>query len=142
MTDRGVYLLLVSVRRRRKVACGRLGRVNFAAGLYAYAGSARRGLASRLARHHRREKRLHWHIDYLLAAVGSGQVSSLAFPAPGLAECRLAQQVRASATGFVPRFGSSDCRCPSHLFYLGPAPQWRSTEKLPTRGVARRLKSS
>ena len=142
MRDGGVYLLLVNVAGRLLADCGALGRLDFEPGLYAYVGRARRGLAARLARHHRREKRLHWHIDYLLRALGSGQVSSLSLPAAGLAECRLAGLVRRSAAGLVPGFGCSDCRCPSHLFYLGASPQWRRTEKLATFGAARRRKSS
>jgi sugar fermentation stimulation protein A len=142
LRDRGVYLLLVSVPRRLGAACGALGRLEFEAGLYAYVGRARRGLASRLARHHRREKRLRWHIDYLLQAVGPGCVSSLSLPAAGLPECRLARMVLQRARGFVPRFGCSDCRCPSHLFYLEARPQWRTTAKLPTRGETRRWKSA
>ncbi len=142
MRDSGVYLLLVNVPRRLRAACGSLGRLDFEAGLYAYVGRARRGLASRLARHHRREKRLRWHIDYLLQAVGPGRVSSLSLAARGLPECRLAKLVRQQAEGWVPRFGSSDCRCPSHLLYLGSSPQWRGTEKLATFGETRRWKSA
>ncbi|HIC87065.1 MAG TPA: GIY-YIG nuclease family protein [Aquificae bacterium] len=35
-------------------------------GFFAYVGSAKNGLSKRLSRHLKKEKRLFWHIDYLL----------------------------------------------------------------------------
>jgi len=50
------------------VNVGRLGRVRFPAGWYAYVGSAYGpgGLAARISRHLRPSKPSHWHLDYLL----------------------------------------------------------------------------
>ena len=104
------------VSRQRILAIGRLGRFRFPAGRYVYTGSARRNLVARLRRHLSWDKRLRWHIDYLLAAhavkVGGVTLSRDA-------ECLLNQ--RASGDIIVPGFGASDCRahCGSHLKYLG-----------------------
>ena len=49
------------------ITVGQLGRFEFPAGWYAYAGSAHGpgGLGARLSRHVRSQKTLHWHADYL-----------------------------------------------------------------------------
>lgn len=126
-----------------------------------YVGSAMGGLAARLARHHRAGKRLHWHIDYLLHDPGTRLLQSLPIAGPVRLECPLAREVAGLAEEAVPRFGCSDCRCPSHLFRFtgdprkrgafrrlvarfrrGPqGPQWVSSPKRATLGPARRAKS-
>src|SRR5690349_8091196 len=64
--DPGVYQLYLDLANATVLEIGRLGRLAFPAGLYVYTGSALGGLRPRLARHLRREKRHHWHIDHLL----------------------------------------------------------------------------
>ncbi|HDI11006.1 MAG TPA: DUF123 domain-containing protein, partial [Candidatus Acetothermia bacterium] len=50
---RGVYVLVVAVERPVKIRVGSLGIVGFAAGTYAYVGSARGpgGIEARVRRH-------------------------------------------------------------------------------------------
>jgi Uri superfamily endonuclease len=48
--------------------------------LYVYTGSARAGLEARIARRRRREKRMRWHIDYLLREARIVEVAAI--PAP------------------------------------------------------------
>jgi len=100
---------------------GRLGRYLFPAGYYVYAGSALGGLAARIARHRRDEKRLHWHVDYLRAR--AEVVAAYASPGRQRRECALAQALAALPGARLPaaRFGASDCRCLSHLVWL-PSP--------------------
>ena len=43
-----------------------MGEVSFKEGDYIYIGSAKGCLETRLQRHLRKEKRIFWHIDYLL----------------------------------------------------------------------------
>jgi len=99
-----------------RVSIGRLGEFDFPAGDYVYTGSARRNLEARVARHLRREKRLRWHIDYLLAAPG---VTVSEVRRSDVAECALNQATVGRAP--VPGFGASDCRqgCGSHLKFVG-----------------------
>jgi Uri superfamily endonuclease len=110
------YQLHIEVGEEVRVTVGRLGECVFPAGRYIYTGSAKRNLEARLRRHLSRSKRLHWHIDYLLAAPGVRVVSVARFAAP---ECQLNRQT--AGTLPVPRFGSTDCRagCGSHLKYQG-----------------------
>ncbi len=118
----GVYVLLLDITTPQTLQVGSLGLITLAAGRYAYAGSARGagGLRGRLARHVRREKRLHWHIDHLTQRVAVGQVYWLAAPEP--LECRWVQKLLRlpGAALPAPGFGSSDCRCGcrSHLIRL------------------------
>lgn len=112
------YQLVIHVARGIEVTVGRLGNITFAAGIYFYTGSAKRHFEARIERHLRREKRLHWHIDYLLTAPG---VSVIEVLRSDTAECALNQATAGSI--LVPGFGATDCRndCGSHLKYLGPS---------------------
>ena len=62
----GSYVLLLYLADDRTIPVGRQGVLNFSAGCYAYVGSAMNGLYQRINRHLRKEKKRHWHIDYLL----------------------------------------------------------------------------
>lgn len=110
------YQLEILLAAPARLAIGRLGVHEFPAGRYIYTGSAKRNLEARIARHLRRDKRLHWHIDYLLA---SPAASVEGVRRSELAECALNRET----AGEVPvvGFGASDCRqcCGSHLKYLG-----------------------
>ena len=119
MAAPGSYALLIHVQAEAELPVGRLGRMCFPAGYYLYCGSAQGGLEGRLRRHLRREKRVHWHVDYLLAV---GRVAG-AWVLPGRehVECawaRLAVDLPGARLA-VAGFGSSDCRCRGHLVYWG-----------------------
>ena len=62
----GVYILVMELRKNSPMRIGSLGIIDFRKGFYAYTGSAMGGLEQRIKRHLRKEKKLHWHIDYLL----------------------------------------------------------------------------
>ena len=62
----GTYVLLIELATAATIQVGRLGMLAFAKGYYAYVGSALGGLEQRIDRHLRTEKKLFWHIDYLL----------------------------------------------------------------------------
>ena len=115
MTAHVTYQLLIEVARPLRATIGRLGRFSFPAGRYIYTGSARRNFAARIARHLRREKTLHWHIDYLLATPGVRSVGVRRYVED---ECAINRTTAGSLP--VTGFGASDCRmgCGSHLKYL------------------------
>src|ERR1019366_617038 len=62
----GVYQLYIHVPHSGRRTIGGLGNFEFPAGLYFYTGSALGGIRRRVSRHLRDEKRLRWHIDFLL----------------------------------------------------------------------------
>jgi Uri superfamily endonuclease len=135
LTAKGTYLLLLRLERDTKLAVGRLGSFLFPTGWYAYPGSALGpgGLAARLARHQRQSKRLHWHIDYLLAHGTLMSIWQVEYP--DRLECTWAAAIqqwddtRTPVTGF----GSSDCHCPTHLFHWPDQPsRQRITNALAT----------
>ncbi len=106
------YTLFIRIVEAVKIRVGRLGVFKFPAGEYVYSGSAVKSICARVNRHLRADKKLHWHIDYLLAAP-EVKITRVSFST--LAECRL---VAASGGGIVvPGFGASDCLngCSSHL---------------------------
>ena len=106
------YQIAIGLDRAARIAVGRLGEFAFPAGRYVYTGSAKRGLEARVRRHLSRAKRLHWHIDHLLAAPGARVLGVEVSDEP---ECALNQRTRGAIV--VPGFGASDCRCGcgSHL---------------------------
>lgn len=125
MANSGLYQLVFRLEHERVIAVGRHGRFRFPTGFYVYTGSAKRGLESRIARHLRTRKRMRWHIDYLLRY---GRIVDVGRYALGdESECELSRKVQ-NAKGsmmVVPGFGSSDCRCPAHLFYFQRNPAIR-----------------
>jgi len=113
--DRGAYLVVLKLPESSRIPVGGLGTLVFKAGYYVYVGSAMRGLAARIARHRRRRKRMHWHIDYLRAA--ADVVDVLPIRASDRQECILADDLGALMPRTSPGFGCGDCRCESHLFF-------------------------
>ncbi|WP_367025986.1 GIY-YIG nuclease family protein [Methylococcus sp. ANG] len=111
-----VYQLDIVLTADRMIAVGRLGEFLFPAGRYVYTGSARRNLAARIDRHLSRDKRLRWHIDYLLMAGEAEVVGARLFEDGECAVNRVTEGVVVA-----PGFGASDCRsgCGSHLKYCG-----------------------
>jgi Uri superfamily endonuclease len=123
----GTYLLLVHLDHKAELRVGRLGTFRFDPGWYAYCGSALGpgGLPARLARHSRADKRLHWHIDYLLQHAALETVWQTIYPRR--LECAWAATIRDLPDAQTPvrGFGASDCRCTSHLIYLPRCPDDR-----------------
>ena len=118
--DRGSYLLILNLKRNRKIDVGKLGKVHFRKGFYVYVGSAMANLSQRMARHRRVRKHHHWHIDELRAVAEFHSV--LAIRSSDRLECELADAVSGIAGWSVPRFGSTDCSCKTHLFGMASDP--------------------
>lgn len=106
------YQLLIEISGTVRVNVGRLGCFEFPAGDYVYTGSALRNFEARIRRHQSAVKKMHWHIDYLLAAPGV-RVREVLRHEGG--ECEINRQVAGVVQ--VPGFGASDCKagCISHL---------------------------
>jgi len=122
--DSASYQLLIKLADKRRIKVGRLGSFIFPAGYYVYTGSAKIGLEARIARHLRRDKKLRWHIDYLLQYATVVEVKRY----PRRVECELNQLLsRQGGKVIVKRFGSSDCGCETHLLYVGGSQQICST---------------
>ncbi len=117
----GSYVLELDLVETITLVVGRLGRLRLGPGRMRYYGSARGpgGIRARVARHLRRVKRRHWHIDALTSRV---PVARLAFSLVD-DECSLVRRDLESGRWQVAAagFGSSDCRsCPAHLLVENP----------------------
>jgi sugar fermentation stimulation protein A len=119
--DSGSYLIMLRLPQARTIETGALGPLRYEAGWYIYAGSARKNLSHRVKRHLRRvRKKRHWHIDYL--SPFAEQIDAYPIYSYRNLECRLAGALKNLGGRGIPRFGSSDCPCESHLFYFPEAP--------------------
>ena len=120
----GTYVLVLELEGDTALPVGRLGRIAFSAGFYTYIGSAfgPGGLRARIGRHGQRFKKCRWHVDYLRRFAEIREIWYTGHPEK--TECRWAQTLRQTRGVRVvsPGFGSSDCRCESHLFHFKRKP--------------------
>ena len=84
-------------------------------GIYCYCGSAMGSLEKRVLRHLKREKKPHWHIDFITTAKVFESVEIWIFKEKWF-ECELAESLKGNEP--VIGFGATDCSCESHLFRL------------------------
>lgn len=108
------YVLLIYVKSEVEKIVGKLGKLRFEAGYYAYVGSAKLNFKQRIKRHFSKEKRLFWHIDYLL--IERDVVIKAVFFTRKAIEHKIAKKFCEFGFDVMKRFGSSDCSCPGHLF--------------------------
>lgn len=114
---KGTYCLIIGVTRPTTIKVGSLGEIRFEKGFYIYVGSALNSLEGRVKRHLSSDKKIHWHIDYLLLHPHT-QIEEVIFSVgEQKIECSLANLISKGSSP-VPRFGCSDCQCNSHLFYI------------------------
>lgn len=111
--DFGIYVLIIRLDENAVLKIGSLGRLHLKRGHYAYVGSAQRGLKARIRRHLSSNKRMRWHIDYLLSPATIEDI--IVAPMEGHVEEDLSVYLSIHFK-FIPGFGSSDSRAPSHLF--------------------------
>ena len=122
--DKGIYCLVFK-NPSCTVRIGALGEIAFEPGWHCYVGSALgSGGLKRLERHislaAQRDKRPKWHVDYLNMSSCFSLVYAIYAVTGKRLECQLAHELGDDG---VPKFGSSDCDCTSHLFYRQSNPQ-------------------
>jgi Uri superfamily endonuclease len=115
---KGIYVLIINLKYSICIRVGALGDLTFTAGLYAYVGSAQNSIELRVARHQRREKRLFWHIDYLLNNEAAKIIGVYYTDGQKRQECQIATLILENGGKPVAGFGSSDCKCLSHFFRI------------------------
>ena len=102
----------------KRISAGKLKQTEFEPGIYLYIGSARNGLSGRIARHLRKKKKIFWHIDYFLQ---KAKIKEIWVRNNYFDECLAlseAKNLLKNSRFPLKKFGSSDCRCPSHLISL------------------------
>ena len=112
-----LYTIYLRLDPDESIKVGKLGDCFFQKGTYIYVGSAKRNIIKRIQRHKDIEKKLQWHFDYLRPF---GMITKIITYNERLGECALAEKIRKVEHGTLPikGFGSSDCKCSSHLIYL------------------------
>ncbi|MCX6153467.1 MAG: GIY-YIG nuclease family protein [Candidatus Kapabacteria bacterium] len=120
-TNCGAYQIHIKISRRIKILIGAFGIYNLEKGYYIYTGSAMKNLSQRIDRHKRAEKKIHWHIDYLLSNKYVQVIKIDSFPSETRMECELNQNIanQAGISFPIAGFGSSDCKtCMAHLIKI------------------------
>jgi Uri superfamily endonuclease len=114
----GAYILVMKLKSNKNIRVGSLGKLEFNKGFYCYVGSAigSTTIENRCKRHLMKNKKMKWHIDYLRKEVEI--VNIFGIPSRNKIECKIARKILKKADSFIPKFGSSDCNCKSHLFYF------------------------
>ena len=119
--NKGIYCLLIYLSSGKRISVGKLGSRLFKKGYYCYVGSALNNLSARIERHKSNEKKIKWHIDYLLEhakVVGVETVETLE-----RIECKVNDKVSRVGSSVIDSFGSSDCKCKGHLHYFEERPK-------------------
>lgn len=113
---KGCYCLIIKLNKDTTIKIGKkLGKIDFNKGYYVYVGSAMNSLESRIKRHLSDEKKLHWHVDYLLR---KAEITDVIYnESKRKKECDLSQLISLKSEG-IEDFGCSDCECESHLYYF------------------------
>lgn len=115
------YLLLIHLKNNSILKIGKKGHKEFDRGYYVYVGSGKRYGFSRIIRHIKKSKKQKWHVDYLL---GRGEIKMIwIILGERINECQLSNALQRRGLIIMKKFGSSDCKCPSHLFYFKNNPQ-------------------
>ena len=122
---KGTYILVTYLPDAVEISIGALGKLLFNDGFYFYIGSAMgnsgsASLVNRVRRHvlPSNKKKFHWHIDYLLNYKKTIVVKIYIIPSHQRLECMIARELMSLADNFLKGFGSSDCKCRSHLFFF------------------------
>jgi Uri superfamily endonuclease len=124
--DKGTYILILRLDAPARLTIGKLGEFDFAAGWYAYVGSAfgAGGLRGRLKHHLSPVPKPHWHIVYLRQAAQVEQVWYIASDTVYEHEWAAALRKMPEAALPAARFGASDCTCETHLIHFASPPDF------------------
>jgi Uri superfamily endonuclease len=115
----GTYALILLSRSEEDIQVGRLGRLQVKPGFYVYVGSAfgPGGVIARVSHHMNISSHPRWHIDYLRAVT---LIQGIWYTFDSVCrEHQWAETLARSRKASTPLrgFGSSDCRCKSHLTF-------------------------
>ncbi|NJE48150.1 DUF123 domain-containing protein [Thermococcus sp. 9N3] len=108
-------------------------------GYYVYVGSAMNSLEKRVARHFRREKRLHWHIDYLLKE--AELLRAYLIPSEVKLEEKLSREVSKFGEPVL-GFGAGDVRVSTNLYRFEDEPDEVLTRILDKLGLGWKIVKS
>ena len=116
--------MVLALDKKKDIRAGRK-RYILDEGFYCYVGSAMNNLEKRIERHAeiavgKRTGPLRWNIDYLTSK--ASLINFKTIKTDKKIECRLSDRIKKLSDGTVRGFGSSDCKCGSHLHYFKESP--------------------
>jgi len=122
--EKGVYVLFLRNTKTEDVRVGSFGNISLKEGIYAYVGSAYGGggIRKRVGRHLRTNKKCRWHIDYIRRRM-SFHGLWLTTDGAEMEHIIADRFINMGAEVPMKGFGSSDCSCVSHLFYMSEIPE-------------------
>ncbi|NHK29998.1 MAG: GIY-YIG nuclease family protein [Asgard group archaeon] len=122
--EKGTYILFFSNNLDAKIIVGSLGELFLEKGFYLYVGSAfgPGGLKKRIQRHLNPNKKIFWHIDYLSKNKQFILINIIEIFSSIKEECLIVNFLLENIFSkdeikSIKNFGSSDCKCKSHLLY-------------------------
>ncbi|MFX0133569.1 MAG: DUF123 domain-containing protein [Candidatus Hodarchaeota archaeon] len=122
---KGIYALIIIIKENITLKIGKNRNYNFLPGYYIYIGSAlgkfSTNIENRLRRHFSNNKKVFWHIDYLLNTPEVTPIKAFYAETAQKKECELSSRLKNySDSDLFKDFGNSDCkaRCKTHLFYF------------------------
>jgi len=116
--DKGNYCIIIEMKKDSNIKIGAKGIMHFDKGFYVYVGSALNSLSNRIKRHISKNKKKHWHADYLLLNKNSEVKEVIYTYSTKKIECEIANEILEDSVKYVELFGCSDCKCMSHLYYF------------------------
>lgn len=116
--NKGTYCLVLSMEKESNIKIGAKGKISFKKGHYVYVGSALNSLTKRIERHISKNKKKHWHIDYLLMNKNAQLNEVIYTYSSEKIECDISNEINKKSDGYIELFGCSDCNCKSHLYYF------------------------
>ena len=128
----GTYALIFSAARKGQLAVGKIGTLQVQPGFHVYVGSAfgPGGLKARIRHHSRRAAHPHWHIDYLSSALELKEIWYTCDPVHREHQwATIISNTRGSSAPLA-GFGSSDCRCNTHLSFFKSKPGSKNIRRI------------
>ncbi len=116
----GSYLIILYNNKQKKIKTGSLGVLKFQKGYYVYVGSGMNNVFKRIARHRQKGTKKQWHIDYIKEEMKI--TADIPIVRNDNIECILPDMLISCEGIPVKNFGSSDCKCESHLYYFSSNP--------------------
>ncbi len=120
-SDKGIYILEIKANHPFYLSSKIFKNREMPSGYYYYVGSAQKNLYSRVSRHIKKKKKVHWHIDQITTLNITDVKNVYLFMDQGKNfECELVKDLvkRTDMDYAIDNFGNSDSKqCKSHLLY-------------------------
>jgi sugar fermentation stimulation protein A len=120
-TNKGIYIIELFAEKDFTISAKKFIGYKFNKGFYYYIGSAQKNLTSRIERHKRRIKNIHWHIDHLTTHPSINITNTFVIPS---AVKEIEAEIANNFTNYfnseiaTKGFGNSDTKeTITHLFY-------------------------